>query len=171
MVLTTQGSHFVAAADHTAAEAVEVEGIVKVITKAEHEAIARRAKALKAGHERSLSTPFTVLCEGLASSTCGANLASALQGSEAVLELEVGTYTHSSTFTINRDVTVQAKSSGTVILDGEETRQVMRIEGGIVGIKGIDITKGYAMVSACFLNLPGTFFRGPRRKKLPGTNP
>ena len=139
-----------------------------------HKTIARRAKAVKAGgHERSLSTPFTVACEGLASSTCGANFASALQGSEwpLVLELEAGTYTHSSTFTINRDVTVQAKSSGTVILDGEasrwRTRRVMSIEGGIVGIKGINITKGFSAVSACFLNIPGTFFRRPRRKKLP----
>ena len=109
------------------------------------------------------------MCEGLASSTCGANFASALQGSEwpLVLELEAGTYTHSSTFTINRDVTVQAKSSGTVILDGEETRRVMRIEADIVGIKGINITKGFSAVSACFLNIPGTFFRRPRRKKLP----
>ena len=48
MVLMAQGSHFVAAADHAAAEAVEVEGLVKVTTKAVHEAIARRAKAPKA---------------------------------------------------------------------------------------------------------------------------
>mgnify|MGYP006148971533 CR=1 FL=1 len=37
-----------------------------------------------------------------------------LAESEApLLELEAGTYTYSSTFTINRDVTVRAKSSGT----------------------------------------------------------
>ena len=101
-----------------------------------HKTIARRAKAVKAGgHERSLSTPFTVACEGLASSTCGSSLCTALAGSEAVLELEAGTYTRSSTFTINRDVTVRANTSGAVILDGENTRRVLKIEGGTVSIE------------------------------------
>lgn len=113
-------------------------------TKAVHETITRRAKVAKTGHERSLSTPFTVACEGLASSTCGANLASALAGSHAVLELEAGTYTHSFPFTIERDVVVRAKTTGTVVLDGENTRTVMEISSGTAAIEGIDITNGLA---------------------------
>ena len=115
---------------------------------------------------RALSTPFTVppspsppsftvVCEGLTSSQCGANLADALAGDEAVLELEAGTYTHSSTFTINRDVTVRTKTSGTIILDGEDARRVMLIKGGTVDIEGIEITRGKRIyVCSCLWNLP-----------------
>ena len=118
---------------------------------------------------RALSTPFTVACGvGDSSDVCGQRLADALAGTEAVLELDDGTYTHSSTFTINRDVTVRANNEGQAILDGENTRRVMDVTGGIADIEGIHITKGNAdYVCACLWNLPRTFLLRPRRKKLP----
>ena len=100
---------------------------------------------------RALSTPATVQCEGLTSDQCGANLASAISGAEAVLELEDGTYTHVSTFVIDRDVVIRAKNSGQAVLDGEDTRRVLRISGGTVTVEGLEITKGKA-VSALPLN-------------------
>ena len=92
---------------------------------------------------RALSTPFTVACgTGDSSDDCGQRLADALAGTEAVLQLDNGTYTHSSTFTIGRDVTVRAKNAGQAILDGENTRGVMVVSSGIVDIEGVHITKG-----------------------------
>ena len=118
---------------------------------------------------RALSTPFTVACGvGDSSDDCGGRLADALADpTKAVLELEDGTYT-GSTFIIGRDVTVRAKNEGQAILDGEETRRVMLVTGGIADIEGIHITKGNAnYVCACLWNLPRTFLLRPRRKKLP----
>ena len=92
---------------------------------------------------RALSgTTFTVRCEGLSSAQCGANLASALLGSEAVLELEDGTYTHSSTFYIRRSVTVRAKNAGRAILDGKNSQRVVDITQATVVIERLAITKG-----------------------------
>ena len=97
---------------------------------------------------RALSeAAFTVRCEGLSSAQCGANLDSALRGSAAVLELEDGTYTHSSTFSIGRSVTVRAKTVGRVVLDGENSRSVMSISSGTVMIEGLNIIKGNSAVS------------------------
>ena len=110
---------------------------------------------------RALSgVAFTVQCTGLSSAQCGANLDSALLGSAAMLELEDGTYTHSSTFTIGRDVTVRAKNLGKAVLDGENARTVMSINSGVVvNIEGLNITKGD--VSACLLNFPCPFPHRP----------
>ena len=118
---------------------------------------------------RALSTPFTVACGvGDFYYDCGGRLVDALADhTKAVLELEDGTYT-GSTFIIGRDVTVRAKNEGQAILDGEETRRVMLVTGGIADIEGIHITKGNAdYVCACLWNLPRTFLLRPRRKKLP----
>ena len=79
---------------------------------------------------------------GDSSDLCGQRLADALVGTEAVLQLDDGTYTHSSTFTIGRDVAVRAKNAGQAILDGEDVRGVMRINSGTVDIEGVHITKG-----------------------------
>ena len=122
-----------------------------------------------AHNRRALSTPFTVACGvGDSSDECGGRLADALADpTKAVLELDDGTYT-GSTFLIGHDVTLRAKNEGQVILDGENTRRVMEVTGGIADIEGIHITKGNAdYVCACLWNLPRTFFRRPRRKNLP----
>ena len=59
-----------------------------------------------------------------------------------MLQLDDGTYTHSSTFTIGRDVAVRAKNAGQAILDGKDVNQVLRINSGTVDIEGVHITKG-----------------------------
>ena len=109
------------------------------------------AHSSEAVTRRALSTPFTVTsAEGEPSATCGQRLADALGGTEAVIELEDGTYTHSSSFTISRNVVVRAKISGEAILDGGNTRRVMLINTGTVVIDGLQITKGHTSVCCAF---------------------
>ena len=135
------------------------------------EAMDRRAENL---HERALSTPFTVACEGLDASTCGVNLANALSGTEAVLELEAGIYTHTSSFNIDRAVIVRAKNTGQAILDGENARQVMAISNGdgtVVQVEGLVIRKaagsgvniggvGTVMIDSCIIHDNDSSFGG-----------
>ena len=106
-----------------------------------------------------------------------------------------------SALCISRDVSLEALEPGTVVLDAQGTsssrRRVMRIDGGTVGLIGLNITGGYASYvsglgvalrpspecsPACprrsfplrllstpshGLNIPRTFLERPRSKKLP----
>ena len=60
-----------------------------------------------------------------------------------VIVLSDGTYTHTQTFVIDRDVTLRAQNQHGAILDGDNKRQVIKIEGSpAVVIEGLAITKG-----------------------------
>lgn len=82
---------------------------------------------------------------------CGQRLADALADPrEPVLELQDGNYSHSSTFIVDRDVTVRATNAGQAVLDGEQTRRVMSIDyrasmvdhpASMVHIEGLVITR------------------------------
>ena len=96
--------------------------------------------------------------------TLQAALTAASPGDELVLA--DGTYT-GNVLVINEDITIRAQNAGQAVLDGQGMRRVLYVGSGTVSLEGLDITKGSSIVSACFLNLPGTFFRRPRRKKLP----
>ena len=108
--------------------------------------------------------------------TLQAALTAASPGDELVLA--DGTYTGNggnagfvdNVLVINEDITIRAQNAGQAVLDGQGMRRVLYVGSGTVSLEGLDITKGSSIVSACFLNLPGTFFRRPRRKKLPRTD-
>ena len=61
------------------------------------------------------------------------------------LVLAGGTYTGSSgsqVLKIDKDITIRAANAGQVTLDGEDAKQVIKIEGGNVALEGLSITKG-----------------------------
>ena len=63
------------------------------------------------------------------------------------LVLAGGTYTDSGdhVLEINKDITIRAANAGQVTLDGEDAKQVIKIEGGNVALEGLSITKGNAV--------------------------
>ena len=65
-------------------------------------------------------------------------------GSDAIIELTAGTYGVTSTLRISRDVTITAADGATVVLDGQNARQVIYISAGTVQLVGLIITEGYA---------------------------
>ena len=84
-------------------------------------------------------------------------LASASAGDEIVLA--DGTYTPTAdagnALIINKDITIRAQNNGQAVLDGQDSRRVIKIESGTVALEGLNITRGNAgTVSACFLNFP-----------------
>ena len=82
----------------------------------------------------------------------------------AEIELDAGTYPlDGKQLIISHNVIIRAAPGAIVILDGEVSSRVLYISGGEVTLSRLSITG----VSACILNLHGTFFRGPRRTKLP----
>ena len=60
------------------------------------------------------------------------------------LVLADGTYTGSGSdvLTISKDITIRAQNAGQAILDGENTRRVIKINSGTVVLEGLNITKG-----------------------------
>ena len=76
-----------------------------------------------------------------------AELETELAGSAATIRLAAGTYAVTSTITITRDVTITADVDGaSVILDGQDARRVMYINGAFtVQLTGLTITNGNAV--------------------------
>ena len=61
---------------------------------------------------------------------------------------------------INKDITIRAQNSGQAVLDGQDARRVVHINGGTVHIEGLNITNGDSdFVHTGVWNDPGTFFR------------
>ena len=88
------------------------------------------------------------------SAVLATELTSSCQVCAAVIILSDGTYKHTKTFEINRDVTLRAQNQHGAILDGENARRVIVIAGSpTVVIEGLALTKGTAMVSASSLCL------------------
>ena len=97
-----------------------------------------------------------------------AGLRSHLSEQTAEIELDAGTYPlDGKQLIISHNVIIRAAPGAIVILDGEVSSRVLYISGGEVTLSRLSITGGYIAVSACILNLHGTFFRRPRRTKLP----
>jgi hypothetical protein len=71
----------------------------------------------------------------------------ALNAAEATLVLADGVYYGSSSFSINRDVTIRASNRGQAILDGQNARRVLTISSGTVRLEGLVIRNGLAAVS------------------------
>jgi hypothetical protein len=67
-------------------------------------------------------------------------LANASAGDE--IRLANGTYTPSATLAIDKSITFRALSMGGAVLDGQHTRQVLRITDGNVHLVGLNITGG-----------------------------
>lgn len=67
------------------------------------------------------------------------------------LVLRDGIYTGSGSDVLrfNKDVTIRAEHPGQALLDGENRRRVIWIDGGTVTLEGLNVTRGSA-VSACF---------------------
>ena len=81
------------------------------------------------------------------------------------LVLADGTYTGSGSdvLTISKDITIRAQNAGQAILDGENTRRVIKINSGTVVLEGLKITKGSKV-------RPG-FERYPFHGQLSGWSP
>ena len=71
-----------------------------------------------------------------------------LTGACGIIELESGVYNLTQTLTIARDLTIRAQTEapgsavGTVVLDGQNSVRVFRIDSGRVALIGLDITNG-----------------------------
>ena len=74
---------------------------------------------------------------------------SALMGASPGDELVLnnGTYSLSSTITIDKDITIRAATEGQAILDGGDSVRVLSITSGVVSLAGLSITRGSAEVS------------------------
>ena len=77
-----------------------------------------------------------------------AALASASPGDELVLA--DGTYTPAAdginALIIDKDITIRAQNTGGAVLDGQNSRRVIKIVGGSVTLSGLSITKGSTSV-------------------------
>jgi hypothetical protein len=71
----------------------------------------------------------------------------ALNTSEATLVLADGVYYGTSTFSINRNVTIRASNRGQAILDGQSAHRVLSISSGTVRLEGLVIQNGTTSVS------------------------
>ena len=73
-------------------------------------------------------------------------LAAASAGDEIVLA--DGTYTPTAdgenALVINKDITIRAQNHGQAVLDGQDSRRVIKIESGTVALEGLTITRGSA---------------------------
>ena len=60
------------------------------------------------------------------------------------LVLKDGNYTSSgfNVLRIAKDITIRAENRGMAVLDGENARRVVRIDGGTVVLEGLAITRG-----------------------------
>ena len=69
-------------------------------------------------------------------------------GACGIIELESGVYNLTQTLNIARDLTIRAQTEapgsavGTVVLDGQNSVRVFRINSGRVALIGLDITNG-----------------------------
>ena len=69
-------------------------------------------------------------------------------GACGIIELESGVYNLTQTLNIARDLTIRAQTEapgsavGTVVLDGQNSVRVFRIDSGRVALIGLDITNG-----------------------------
>ena len=71
-------------------------------------------------------------------------LEDAVYGSAEEIRLAAGTYLVMSTLVISRNASITAAEGATVVLDGQNARQVMRISAGTVYLVGLSITRGNA---------------------------
>ena len=58
--------------------------------------------------------------------------------------LNPGTYALSTGLAISRDIVLQAAVRGAVVLDGQDSTQVLFIPVGTVELIGLNITRGFA---------------------------
>jgi hypothetical protein len=75
------------------------------------------------------------------------------------LILADGTYTGSgyAVLEIRTSITIRALNMGRAVLDGQDSRRVVLISTGIVGLQGLDITMGnWAKGGGIFITGPGT---------------
>ena len=75
--------------------------------------------------------------------TLQAALDSATAGDELVLQDGVYTGSGVNVLEIDMDITIRAENAGQAVLDGQDSRRVIQIDGGTVVLDGLDITKGY----------------------------
>lgn len=70
-----------------------------------------------------------------------AALTNATAGDELVLA--DGTYKPSATLDINKDITIRAMNEGRAVIDGQNARRVLLLQGGVVHLDGLNITGGH----------------------------
>jgi hypothetical protein len=82
------------------------------------------------------------------SGTLQAELDAASDGDELVLADGMYTGSGDDVLEINKDITIRAQNAGQAILDGEDTRRVIKVSSGTVDLEGLSIINGNADVSA-----------------------
>ena len=78
------------------------------------------------------------------SGTLQAALDAASAGDELVLADGTYTASGSNVLEIAKDITIRAQNAGQAILDGQDSRRVIFIDGGTVALEGLSITNGDA---------------------------
>ena len=86
-------------------------------------------------------------------------LSNALAAASAgdTLVLADGTYTLTSTLTIDKDITIRASNQGQAILDGENSKRVILVSTGTVVLDGLSITNGQEVRDALSSSAPLKF--------------
>ena len=123
-----------------------------------------------------VTRPLAVTIVSPGRGTLQAALNAASAGDELVLE--DGNYTAGGDYVLDIgsttcsgspcDVIIRAQHPGMAVVDGEQARQGIRIDGGTVVVEGVQITRGYTpSVSARYLNFPRTFLQGPNGGTFP----
>ena len=105
--------------------------------------------------------------------TSTSEIEAALVGDDHTILIAAGEYLLSQTLRITRDVTLRAQAPGHVVLHGQNTVRVLRVESAHVSIEGLNITGGHAQVRGNWPNPHAALasaLRRRRRRRAPRTD-